>query len=68
MPGKITSAVRYLFVSTLITSAIVAGLESAAAGHERVGLSSCGWEGNPCQLEPLVVTAEGAVAARIAQR
>ena len=62
MPTKITSAVRYLFVSTLITGCLVAGLEAVAAGHERLGVNSCGWEGNPCELAPLVIKAQRAPA------
>ena len=69
MPNKLTGALRYLFVSALITGAIVAGLDAVAAGHERLGVRTCGWEGNPCQLEPLVVIADtDAAAALIARR
>ena len=72
MPRKISSAARYLFVSTLITGGIVAGLEAAAPERERLGVHSCGWEGNPCELAPLVVKAQraprDATAELIAQR
>lgn len=59
MPAKIANTVRYLFVSTMVTGLIVAGLESASGSEERLGLTECGWEGNPCELTPLVVTAPG---------
>ncbi|HLL83301.1 MAG TPA: hypothetical protein VK420_11640 [Longimicrobium sp.] len=57
MSAKIASVVRYVFVSTMVTGLIVAGLESASGSEERLGLSECGWEGNPCELAPLVVNA-----------
>lgn len=57
MPAKVASVVRYVFVSTMVTGLIVAGVESVSGSEERLGLSSCGWEGNPCELAPLVVKA-----------
>lgn len=61
MPARFSSTVRYLFVSTLATALIYAGLETAAAQHERLGIRSCGWEGKPCELAPIVVKAPAAV-------
>ncbi|HEY0151452.1 MAG TPA: hypothetical protein VGB92_05605 [Longimicrobium sp.] len=57
MSAKIASVVRYVFVSTMVTGLIVAGLDSASGTEERLGLTECGWEGNPCELAPLVVKA-----------
>ncbi len=57
MSAKISSVVRYVFVSTMVTGLVVAGLESASGSEERLGLTECGWEGNPCELAPLVVKA-----------
>jgi hypothetical protein len=57
MSAKIASVVRYVFVSTMVTGLVVAGLESVSASEERLGLTECGWEGNPCELAPLVVKA-----------
>jgi hypothetical protein len=61
MTAQISSSVRYLFVSTVATALIFAGLEAAAAKYERMGINSCGWEGNPCELAPLVVKAPAVV-------
>ncbi len=60
MAAKISTSVRYLFASTMVTALVVAALESASASHERLGVNSCGWEGNPCELAPLVVKAQRA--------
>jgi hypothetical protein len=60
MTAKISTTVRYLFASTMVTALVVAGLESAAASSEKLGVNSCGWEGNPCELAPLVVKANRA--------
>jgi len=77
MSAKIASVVRYVFVSTMVTGLIVAGLDSASGSEERLGLTECGWEGNPCELAPLVVKApraqdtapqDGASETLIAQR
>jgi hypothetical protein len=57
MSMKVAISARYMFVSVAVTALVYAGLESAASRMERVGIVSCGWEGNPCQLEPVVVTA-----------
>lgn len=58
MSAKVFSTARYVFAATMVTALAYAGLESAAASPERVGIRSCGWEGNPCELAPLVVTAQ----------
>ncbi|HEX8675073.1 MAG TPA: hypothetical protein VF710_24450 [Longimicrobium sp.] len=57
MSAKIATVVRYVFVSTMVTGLIVAGIDSASGSEERLGLTECGWEGNPCELAPLVVKA-----------
>ena len=62
MIAKVFSTARYVFAATMITALAYAGIESASASPERVGIKSCGWEGNPCELAPLVVTAHRATA------
>lgn len=62
MTAKVFSTARYVFAATMITALAYAGIESASASPERVGIRSCGWEGNPCELAPLVVTAQPAPA------
>ena len=60
MAAKLSTTVRYLFASTMVTALVVAGLESAAASQQQLGVNTCGWEGNPCELAPLVVKANRA--------
>jgi hypothetical protein len=60
MTAKVFTTARYVFAATMVTALAYAGLESASASPERVGIKSCGWEGNPCELAPLVVTAQPA--------
>ncbi len=66
MPNRVTTAVRCMFASVAATALVVAGLEAAAARHDRIGIRSCGWEGNPCALSPLVVTAPAPVMVAVA--
>lgn len=61
MPRSISRSVRYAFVALAGGLLLVAGVQSVAV-EARMGLSTCGWEGNPCVLEALVVTAPPAAA------
>jgi hypothetical protein len=57
MTAKVFSTARYVFATTMVAALVYAGVESASASEERIGLRSCGWEEKPCELAPLVVKA-----------
>jgi hypothetical protein len=68
MPRSVTRSVRYLFVASAAALLLLAGAQSFDGAEEpRMGLSSCGWDGNPCLIEGVVVKAEPIVETEIAQ-
>ncbi|HEX8694087.1 MAG TPA: hypothetical protein VF746_16825 [Longimicrobium sp.] len=58
MPKNLTTSVRILFASFVLTLLAYAGLDTALTrSYAEAGLSTCGDAANPCQLAPLTVTA-----------
>jgi hypothetical protein len=62
MPRSVSRSIRYAFVALSGVLLLVAGIQSTGA-EDRMGLSACGWEGNPCVMEELVVKAPPASEA-----
>lgn len=67
MPDRVSHTVRFTFASLVATALLFAGLEAAASKYKKIGIESCGWEGNPCALAPLVVKAPAAVVGPVAR-
>lgn len=60
MPRNLTSTVRLVFVSFLLTLLAYSGLDAAltsVASQAPAGMASCGTAANPCTLAPLTVQA-----------
>ena len=60
MPRNLTSTVRLVFVSFVLTLLAYSGLDAAltsVASHTQAGMPSCGTAAHPCALAPLTVQA-----------
>lgn len=65
MPKTISTSVRILFASFVLTLLAYAGLDTALS-RPTVGLSSCGDAANPCALPALTVSPDRS-AGRLAE-
>jgi hypothetical protein len=57
MPRTMSRSVRYIFVAFAGALLLMAGVQSFGRPEPRMGLSTCGWDAKPCQLEGIVVRA-----------
>jgi hypothetical protein len=57
MPRTVSRSIRYVFAAFTVALLLMAGVQSFGRGEPRMGLSTCGWDENPCMLEGIVVTA-----------
>lgn len=63
MPRTVSRSVRFAFVAFTAALLTLAGVQSFAGSEPRMGLSSCGWDENPCMLDELVVKAPAVAPA-----
>jgi hypothetical protein len=57
MPRTVSRSVRYVFAAFAGALLLLAGVQSFGHTQPRMGLSSCGWDDNPCVIEGVVVKA-----------